>query len=134
MNGYRIIDVDILGMFASASWKCKLEVVEDDAKRMGSASYHSLHCSSCGHSEEFYTSKKIGYCFEVNRRMIYGIRSIGCGLSGVKKFCSTIDMPQPVNPNAYSYHTKAILRATKDVAESTRGLSNTVQAYRRLLW
>ena len=44
-----------------------------------------------------------------------------------------MDMPQPVNPNAYSYHTKAILRATKDVAESTNG-SNTVQAYRRLLW
>ena len=30
-----------------------------------------------------------------------------------------MDMPQPVNPNAYSYHTKAILPATKDVAKST---------------
>ena len=30
-----------------------------------------------------------------------------------------MDIPQPVSPNAYSYHTKAILRATMDVAEST---------------
>ena len=124
LNGYRIIDVDILGnIFKSMPCKecleCKLELIEDDTKRMGSASCLSLHCSSCGHSEEFYTSKKVGHCFEVNRRMIYGMRSIGCGLSGMKKFCSTMDMPQPVNPRAYSYHTKAILRATKDVAELT---------------
>ena len=124
LNGYRIIDVDILGnIFKSMPCKecleCKLELIEDDTKRMGSASCLSLHCSSCGHSEEFYTSKKVGHCFEVNRRMIYGMRSIGCGLPGMKKFCSTMDMPQPVNPRAYSYHTKAILRATKDVAELT---------------
>ena len=37
----------------------------------------------------------------------------------MKKFCSTMDMPQPISPRAYSYHTKAILRATKDVPEST---------------
>lgn len=30
-----------------------------------------------------------------------------------------MDLPQRVNPRAYSYHTKAILHATKDVAEST---------------
>lgn len=47
------------------------------------------------------------------------MRSIGCGLSGMKKICSTMDMPQPISARAYSYHTKAILRATKDVAEST---------------
>ena len=93
--------------------ECKLELVEDDTTRMGSASCLSLTCSSCGYSQEFYTSKKAGHCFEVNRRMVYGMRSIGCGLSGMKKFCSTMDMPPPVNPRAYSYHTKAILRATK---------------------
>ena len=58
-----------------------------------STSCLSLHCNSCGHSEEFYTAKKVGHCFEVNRRMIYGMRSIGCGLSGMKKLCSTMDMP-----------------------------------------
>ena len=119
LNGYRIIDVDILGnIFKSMPCKecleCKLELVEDDTTRMGSASCLSLTCSSCGYSEEFYTSKKAGHCFEVNRRMVYGMRSIGCGLSEMKKFCSTMDMPPPVNPRAYSYHTKAILRATKD--------------------
>ena len=35
--------------------KCKLELVEDDAKRMDSAYCASVHCSSCGHSEEFNT-------------------------------------------------------------------------------
>ena len=77
LNSFRIIDADILGkIFKSMPCKeclrCKLELVEDYAKRMCSASCLSLHCSSCGHSHEFYTSKRVGHCFEVNRRMIYG--------------------------------------------------------------
>ena len=61
LSGYRIIDVDILGnIFKSMPCKecleCKLKLVEDDTKRMGSASCLSFYCSSCGYSEEFYTS------------------------------------------------------------------------------
>ena len=82
LNGYRIIDVDILrniveSMPCKECLECKLELVEDDTTRMGSASCLSLTCSPCGHSEEFYTSKKAGHCFEVNKRTVYGMRSIG---------------------------------------------------------
>jgi hypothetical protein len=125
LSGYRIIDVDILGnIFKSMPCKvcleCQLELVEDDTRRMCSASCLSLRCSSCGQSEEFYTSKKGGHCFEINRRMIYGLRSIGCGLSRMQKSCSTIKWPNPlIRGLICSYHAKTILRAIKDVPEST---------------
>ncbi len=72
------------------------------------------------HKEKFYTSKKVDHCFGVNRKMVYAMRPIGCGLSGMKKFCSTMDMSQPINLKAYCYHTKGTLCATKDVADHKR--------------
>ena len=47
------------------------------------------------------------------------MRLIGCGLSAMERFCSTMNMPPPVNPKAFEHHNKAILRAVKDVAEET---------------
>lgn len=92
------IDVDILGsmfktMPCKVCFECQLVLIEDGTKRMGYASCLSLRCGACGCSEEFYSSKKVGHCYEANRRMIYGMRSIGCGLSAMQKFCSTMDMP-----------------------------------------
>ena len=59
-------------MYSKDCLQCKLKLVENDSKRMGSASCSSLKCQSYGYSEEFYSSKKIGHCYEVNRRMVYG--------------------------------------------------------------
>ena len=45
------------------------------------------------------------------------MRLIGCGLSAMERFCSTMNMPPPVNPKAFEHHNKAILCAIKDVAQ-----------------
>ena len=57
--------------------------------------------------------------FYINRRMVYAMRSIGCGQSSVSRLCSTMNMLPPVGSQPFKKHTKAILRAAKDVAEQT---------------
>lgn len=122
VSGYRIIDMAILSiMFKMLPCKecfdCELTLVDDITQRMGYASCLALQCKTCGWTETFYTSERVGHYFQVNRRMVYAMRSIGCGLSAMKRFCTTMNMPPPVGTKPYARHTKAILRAAKDVAE-----------------
>jgi hypothetical protein len=77
-------------------------LIEDDSQRIGCASCLSVWCSLCGCSEVFIP---------------YVMRLLGCCLSAMEWFCSTMNMPPPVNPKAFNYHNKAIIRAVKDVAE-----------------
>ena len=122
VSGYRFIDIAILcSIFqmlpCKNCFKCQLTLTDDSSKRMGCASCLFLTCNSCGWTETFYTSEKNGHCFEINRRMVYAMRSIGCGQSSMSRFCSTMNMPPPVGSKPFREHTKAILRAAKDVAE-----------------
>lgn len=124
LNGYRFIDIAILStifqmLLCKECFECQLEFLEDSSKRVGCASCLSLTCKSCGWTETFFTSEKMGYIFEINQRMVYSMRSIGCGLSAMNRFCYTMNMPSPVGTKPYSKHTKTILRAVKDVAEKT---------------
>jgi RNase P subunit RPR2 len=50
-------------------------------KRKGCSSYLRLLCTHCGWKHCFYTSKKVNKYFEVNRRLVYGMRTIGEGAS-----------------------------------------------------
>ena len=47
------------------------------------------------------------------------MRSIGQGASSAKRFCGVMNMPPPPKPNAYQGHNKALMKATKTVAEET---------------
>ena len=71
VQGYRFINLEILGSIfkllpCKECCECQLMLIEDDSQRMGCASCLSVKCSSCGWSEEFYTSEKIDHCFEIN--------------------------------------------------------------------
>ena len=57
--------------------------------------------------------------FEVNRRLIYGMRTIGQGASSAKRFCGIMNMPPPPKPNAYDRHNKALLKASRATASET---------------
>lgn len=124
LNGYRFIDSAIPStifelLLCKECFNCQLTFLDDSSKQVGCASCLSPTCKSCGWTQTFYTSKKMGYTFEINRRMVYAMRSIGCGLSAMNRFCWTMNMPPPVGTKPYNDHTKAILRAVKDVAEKT---------------
>ena len=67
----------------------------------------------------FYTSKKISKFYEVNRRLVYGMRTNGQDEASAKRFCGIMNMPPPPKPNAYSKHNKALLKAAKVVANQT---------------
>ena len=54
-----------------------------------------------------YTSKPAGKNgFEVNKRVVYSMRSGGQGYSGIQKFCPLMNMPKPMTANLLikSYH------------------------------
>lgn len=67
----------------------------------------------------FYTSQQTKNFYEVNRRLVYAMRSIGCGRAKAKRFCGLMNMTQPPRPTPYSLHNKAILQSAKNVYTKT---------------
>lgn len=124
ITGFRLIDMEILSaIFKQLPCKecSRLELIlhEDTFKRKGCASYLRLLCISCGWIEEFYTSSQVSRFFEVNRRLVYAMRSIGCGSTSAKRFCGIMNMPPPPRPTSYSNHNRSLLKAVKEVALET---------------
>ena len=125
-QGFRLIDLSILStIFKILPCKnCKqftIELSENISKRKGCASSLELQCHSCDWKEEFYTSHKVNYFFEVNRRLVYAMRSIGCGASGAERFCGLMNMPPIPGSSPYAAHNKALLKAAKEVCEESMG-------------
>ena len=87
--------------------------------RDGCASYLYLKCSSCEWTTEFFTSKLTKNFYEVNRRMVYAMRSIGCGRAKARRFCGLMNMPPPPRPTPYALHNKGLLQSTKVVYGKT---------------
>jgi hypothetical protein len=125
VSGYRLIDVELLSeLFQQMPCKfCGSERslnLEDDAReRKGCASHLRLHCGKCSWVYTFFTSKKVKHFFDVNRRFVYAMRSIGQGEASAKRFCSLMNMPPPPKPTAYSATNAALLKAAKTVALET---------------
>lgn len=72
----------------------------------------------------FHTSKSIdSNAYEVNRRSVYAMRSIGVGLSGLKKFCGVMNMSPPVTAGTYNIINKHILDAVKNAAKDSMELA-----------
>ena len=116
VSGFRLFDMEILKdifelLPCSNCQKCCLEFLEDNDNRMGCASYFNLRCSSCKWEKKLYTSKQNKNFYEVNRRMVYAMRSIGCGHAGAKRFCGLMNMPPPPRPTPYFLHSKALLKS-----------------------
>ena len=56
---------------------------------------------------------------EVNLRAVYGFRSIGVGYSLIAKLCGYLDMPAPMNKNAYGDLSNTVKLASKEIAEKS---------------
>ena len=69
-----------------------LSLTEKTNQRKGAASYIVVHCD-CGYEHSFYTSLKQQYSFDVNKRLVYAMRSCGQGFSGMEGFTSLMNMP-----------------------------------------
>lgn len=124
LSGYRLVDVEILAdvlrlLCCQECGESNIQLTEVSFKRHGCASCLRLLCLDCGCNHCFYTSKKISRYYEVNRRLVYGMRTIGQGEASARRFCGIMNMPPPPKPKAYSKHNKALLKAAKAVANQT---------------
>ena len=97
-----------------------------------------LQCSSCNEVciEDFMcsrlgksTSSRVP--FEVNIRAVLAFRSIGCGFSGLKDWCDTMNMPSCMSYDTFATSQSRIQQASKDtfckLLETTR--SSVQSAY-----
>ena len=124
-TGYRFMDMDILsGIFKMLicpecmSNECLM--LEDDlSKKNGCANHLKLVCQECYWHHTFYTSNQIKGTFEVNRRLVYGMRSIGSGYAGAKKFCAVMNIPTLPTKNNYGKLSKSPRSAVYDVANES---------------
>lgn len=70
---------------------------------IGLASKLELYCNNCSSCHSFMSSPKIGLpstnMYEVNARLVYGLRSIGKGVTAAKTLCGIMNLPSP--PNKY---------------------------------
>ena len=124
ITGYRLVDVELLGRVFS-SLRCAdcgcftLTLMENTISRKGCASELRVFCQNCGWRNEFYTSKKQSKSFEVNRRLVYSMRSLGKGHSGAKKFCTMMNMPPPSTAKPFSKSSKTITKHIKMIAKKS---------------
>ena len=89
--GFRFVDMELLSTAFSAMryadcGEFSIVLSENYLERKGCASSIRVFCKNCGWKHGFWTSKKQTLSSEVNRCLVYSMRSIERGHSGEKKF------------------------------------------------
>ena len=102
----------------------------------GLCSEFNFSCDKCGKSERMTRSRTHGersQVYDINKRSIVAIRSIGLGLFSLEKFCAHLELPPPPQKKAYQlglrkFHSvlldeseKCMQRAAAEEAELTNG-------------
>ena len=88
----------------------------NSVQRKGCASNLRLTCQNCKWMHLSWTSTRKEKSFEVNRRLVYGMRRIGRGHSGASKFCSVMNMPPPPRTKSFKKSSHVIAKHAKTVA------------------
>ena len=120
-TGYRLVDLETLceAFQTLACPECmntSLCLSDNLAKKNGCANLLLISCSSCQWSHDFYTSKQSKRAFDVNKRIVYGMRIVGNGFSGLKKFAAIMNMPSVPTKNNYSKVNKSWRSALCNIA------------------
>ena len=108
-----IIDIQLLDMYLQEVAKCKkcshsLSIKEQLSCRAGTKLI--FECTNSRRSslhtyKGFFTSKKSGATYDINRKSVLASRAIGKGYSGLEKLCSIINL-YPITRKAFTEHTK----------------------------
>lgn len=99
-----IIDISLLSeklLSSSLCKNCKANGLQiQTVAHIGLAATLELFCAHCSFSEKFCSSKKV-VCdngkpfYDVNIRLVYGLRSIGKGQASGQMLCAMLNLPQP---------------------------------------
>ena len=125
VSGYRFMDLQILNSVISdlTCPECKskkLKLQENVGRKKGLASSLYVFCCECEYKNDFYTSRQQSdTSFDVNKRIVYTMRSCGQGYSGISILCALMDMPKPMTANNYDKLAKRFANVTQEVAEET---------------
>lgn len=125
VTGYRFVDMELLSdvfqqMMCKECGDSACLVLEDNPhERKGSASHLRVRCEACGWVYTFYTSKKVQHSFDVNKRFVYAMRSMGQEHSSMKRFCAFMNMPPPLHSKAYNASNAALSKAPKAIAKKS---------------
>ena len=84
------------------------------------ASLLIIQCQACSYFHEFYTSLSSDHnSFDVNKRIVYGMRACGQGYAGLQTFTPLMNIPKPMTANNYDKIILKLSTAAKEVAEET---------------
>ena len=78
-----------------------------------------LLCEQCGWKHSFCTSKNQGKSFEINRRLVYGMRTLRKGYAGARKFCTVMNIPPLPAEKAFLSNSRVIGRHIEVIAKET---------------
>ncbi|GFX23734.1 uncharacterized protein TNCV_3596761 [Trichonephila clavipes] len=95
----------------------KIELREDLKSRRGSAVSLEIICHNCGESTSTMSSKISNKCYDVNLRLIYGMRAIGKGGAAARIFCELMNFPPP--PAKFKRHNSLFLNVLKTISEDS---------------
>ena len=123
-SGMSIIDTKILADAIRSSAICKnckspstLTLMKDTSMKRGLAEHFHLMCSICESSTKFSSSNrtKNDKCYEVNLRSVNA--SLPIGHAGLSKFCTKMNLPQPVTSKPYTYLSRKLEKSGETSAE-----------------
>lgn len=99
---------------------CKGSLVVRKRKVAGLAADIRIFCNNCEKEEVFCNSKTIKHdnkvYYDVNVRLVYGMRCIGKGKSSAAMLCGMMNLPEP--PFRFFTHEQLLLAASEKVCKS----------------
>uniref|UniRef100_A0A1B6K2H0 Mutator-like transposase domain-containing protein n=1 Tax=Homalodisca liturata TaxID=320908 RepID=A0A1B6K2H0_9HEMI len=123
-----IINMQILSdqLFSSSLCKnCKKSGLQvRAAQHFGLAFEMEIYCCHCKYVHKFNSSRNINLekktLFDVNIRLVYGLRSIGKGMAAGKMLCGVMNLPQPpTKPFRYNKFLKDKAKQVMDESMKT---------------
>ena len=144
IQGYRLLDLSILqDIFICLNCPdCQetgtMFLEEDHVRKKGLACNLVIACE-CGYEKEFYTSQTVDNSkytsskkgmkpFEINVRVVYGMRTIGADHASLEKFCGFLNMPKPMKAKNFMNISNNLRDAAKVVAQ--RSMTTAVNELR----
>ena len=123
-----MIDAGILQEVLNFSSKCHhcnnekcLSLFQENKSRRGLSEKLYLKCMQCEHTvKTFYTSKtNDNNLIDINLRSVHAATTSGGGLTMLRTFCSSMDLPPPIHTAPYSKYLKVIAKSAMENCEES---------------
>lgn len=115
-SGYSIMHFFLVFSTLQECLKCKVCDKDVSFTKYGQRGLGFKLCVTCECGEKYIdSSPMISSGYEINRRLVYVMRLIGIGLSGINTFCGLMELGPGLSSSAYYYIINTISIAVKSV-------------------